>query len=100
MRVAEPTHSPQKIAQPERAPGRPPKTADYHELVASILEAQVGLEILKVMRPVPLAGHRSGSTADCALVWELRPICRFKGVAAELTRDYFGEVRNRRSGTG
>ena len=86
-------------------PGRPSKTADYRELVASILEAQPGLKTLEVLRRARLAGYGGGKTALYSLVRELRPravrpICRFEGVAGEFTQHDFGEVRVRWRGNG
>ena len=88
-----------------RGPGRPSKTADYRELVASILEAQPGLKTLEVLRRARLAGYGGGKTALYSLVRELRPravrpICRFEGVAGEFTQHDFGEVRVRWRGNG
>jgi len=90
---------------PGGGPGRPSKTADYRELVASILQAQPGLKTLEVLRRARLAGYRGGKTALYAVVRELRPlavrpICRFEGVAGEFTQHDFGQVRVRWSGNG
>ena len=73
---------------PDGGPGRPSKTADYRELVTSILEAEPGLKTLEVLRRARLAGYGGGKSAVYALVRELRPravrpICRFEGVAGE-----------------
>ena len=96
---------PAEARPPGGGPGRPSKTADYRELVASILEAQPGLKTLEVLRRARLAGYRGGKTALYSLVRQLRPravrpICRFEGVAGEFTQHDFGEVRVRWRGTG
>ena len=97
--------SPGEAGPPGGGPGRPSKTADYRDLVASILEAQPGLKTLEVLRRARLAGYGGGKTALYALVRELRPravrpICRFEGVAGEFTQHDFGEVRVRWRGNG
>ena len=48
------TEAPRRL--PDGGPGRPSKTADYRELVASILEAQPELKTLEVLRRARLAG--------------------------------------------
>ena len=48
--------SPGEARPPSGGPSRPSKTADYRELVASILEAQPGLKTLEVLRRARLAG--------------------------------------------
>ena len=97
--------SPAQVRPPGSGPGRPSKTADYRELVASMLEAQPGLKTLEVLRRARLAGYDGGKTALYALVRELRPravrpICRFEGVAGEFTQHDFGQVRLRWRGNG
>ena len=97
--------SPAQAHPPGSGPGRPSKTADYRELVASMLEAQPGLKTLEVLRRARLAGYDGGKTALYALVRELRPravrpICRFEGVAGEFTQHDFGQVRLRWRGNG
>ena len=76
-------------------PGRPSKTGDYRELVASILEAQPGLQTLEVLRRARLADYGGSKTALCALVRELRPravhpICRLESVAGEFSQAGYG----------
>ena len=59
---------PAEARPPDGGPGRPSKTADYRELVASILEAQPGPKTLEVLRRARLAGYRGGKTALYSLV--------------------------------
>lgn len=89
----------------ERRPGRPSKTADFRDLVASILEAQPGVKTLEVLQRARSAGYRGGKTAFYTLVRELRPravrpIRRFEGFAGEFTQHDFGAVRVRWTGSG
>jgi hypothetical protein len=81
---------PTEARPPASGLGRPSKTADYRELVASTLDAQPGLETLEVLRRARSAAYGGGKTALYSLVRELRPravrpICRFEDVVREFT---------------
>ncbi len=79
MPVPEALHGRAEATPPGDGPGRPCKTADYRELVASILTAQPGLKTLEMLRRVRWTGN-----GRLERLGDVVPRCAYAGVPSVL----------------